>query len=118
MSGDTVGELWGLSPALAILLIAALPTHIWRWLGVLFAGRLDERSQVFVWVKCVATALVAAMIAKLVLAPTGPLLAVPFAARLGAIAVGFGAYIFSGRKLLVGVIGGEVALIAAWFTLL
>ncbi|MEM8664536.1 MAG: AzlD domain-containing protein [Pseudomonadota bacterium] len=109
-------ELWGLGPYLAILLLAALPTHIWRWLGVLFAGRLDDQSEVFVWVKSVATAIVAALIAKLVLLPTGPLADIPAAARVAAALLGFAAYALS-KRLVVGIVVAEGLLVVAWFTL-
>ncbi|GAB5374696.1 MAG: AzlD domain-containing protein [Acuticoccus sp.] len=110
-------DLWGLSPYLALLLAAVLPTHIWRWLGVLFAGKLDDQSEIFIWVKAVATALIAALIAKIVLFADGPLAAVPTMARVGAVVLGFGAYLVSGRRLAAGIIVGELALVAAWFSL-
>jgi len=110
-------ELWGLTPLVAILLAAVLPTHIWRWLGVLFAGRLDEQSEFFVWVKAVATALVAALLAKLILFPTGPLASVPTLARIAAVAAGFGVYVVAGRRLALGILGAEIVLVAAWFSL-
>lgn len=108
---------WGLGPYLAILLLAILPTHVWRWLGVLFAGRLNEESEIFVWVKAVATALVSALIAKLVLYPAGVLESVPMAARIGAAAIGFGAFLVGGKRLAVGILAAELALVAAWFSL-
>ncbi len=109
--------VWGLAPIAAILLVAALPTHIWRWLGVLFAGRMDETSEVFVWVKAVATALVAALIAKLVLMPTGPLAALPVAVRCGAALLALAVYVVAGKRLAIGIAAGELALVAAWFIL-
>ncbi len=111
------GTLWGFSPYLAILLAAVLPTHIWRWLGVIFAGRLDEQSEIFIWVKAVATALVAALIAKLILFPTGPLASVPTLARAAAAAIGFAVFIVAGKRLAVGILAAELVLIGAWFSL-
>lgn len=112
-----ITELWGLTPLLAILIAAIIPTHVWRWLGVLFAGKLDERSEIFVWVKAVATALVAALLAKLILFPTGPLASVPTLARIGAVALGFLGYLGAGKRLAAGIVVAEIALVAAWFTL-
>ncbi len=54
-------------PYLFILIAGSLPTHIWRYLGVLSAGRLSERSPLIGVVRAVASALVAAVIARLVL---------------------------------------------------
>lgn len=117
MTEEAIRGLAGLGPYLAILVAAALPTQIWRWIGVLVSGRLSEDSELFAWVRAVATALVAAVIAKLVLFPSGALLAVPAAARVAAAAAGFAVYLAAGRRLALGVLAGELALAAAWFTL-
>ncbi|MEM6761604.1 MAG: AzlD domain-containing protein [Pseudomonadota bacterium] len=111
---EATPDLWGLTPLLAIVLAAALPTHMWRWLGVLFAGRLDEQSEIFIFVKAVATALVAALIAKLVIFPNGPLATLPVVVRLGAAALGFAAYLVGGKRLAFGVVTAEVVIVAAW----
>ncbi|MEM8551187.1 MAG: AzlD domain-containing protein [Pseudomonadota bacterium] len=116
MSADGA-TLWGMAPALAILIAAALPTHIWRWLGVVSAGRLDETSEVFIYVKAVATAIVAALIAKLVVFPEGPLATIPIWARVGGAALGFAAYLVSGRRLAAGIIAGEITVALAFLTL-
>ncbi|WP_108659759.1 AzlD domain-containing protein [Acuticoccus kandeliae] len=117
MTEETVRTFAGLSPYLAILIGAALPTHIWRWLGVLFAGRLDDQSELFTWVKAVATALVAGVISKLILFPTGPLATLDLWIRIFAAAAGFGAYLASGRRLALGVVAAELVLLISWFTL-
>jgi hypothetical protein len=109
--------LAGMGPALSILVAAALPTHMWRWLGVVLAGRLDEHSELFVWVRAVATALVAAVVAELILFPSGALASVPTAARLAAAATGFFAYLLFGRRLALGIVAAELVLAAAWFGL-
>ena len=50
-------------PILVVLIAGALPTAVWRWLGVALADHVSEDSEILVWVRCVATALVAAVIA-------------------------------------------------------
>ncbi len=75
--------------AYAFIAIAGwLATDIWRWLGVLAGNRLRDDSEALNWVRAVATALVAAVIAKLILYPTGVLAQSPLWLRLGAVAVG------------------------------
>lgn len=114
----------GLSPALAtvgpylgILIGAALPTQIWRWIGVVFAGRMDDSSQVFTWIKAVATALVASVVAKLILSPAGPLGETPVALRIAAAAAGFAAYLATGRRLAFGIGAAELVLVGGWLAL-
>ena len=57
-------------------------TWLWRGLGVLLSGRLDPRSAMFEWVSCVAYALVAGLIARIIVAPSG-LLAQTALKRIG-----------------------------------
>lgn len=95
-----------------IAIAGVLATDIWRWLGVLAGNRLREDSEAMIWVRCVATALIAAVIAKLVLYPSGTLLAVPAWMRAGAALAGFAAYVATGQKILAG-IAVSVLLISA-----
>jgi branched-subunit amino acid transport protein len=117
MSAEAATTLSGLGPYLSILVAATLPTQVWRVLGVLFAGRLDEGSQIFAWVKAVATALVAAVIARLILFPTGALGEVPWVARVAAAGAGFAVFAALGRRLALGILAAELVLAAAWLTL-
>ena len=112
-----MSEAVALSPYLAILLAASLPTQAWRWLGVIFAGRLDEGSELFAFVRAVATALVAAVVSKLVLFPDGALAEVPIPVRLAAAAAGFAAYLGAGRRLAVGLVVAEAVLLLGWIRL-
>lgn len=114
---EAARTLAGLGPYQTILVAAGLPTHIWRWLGVLFAGRLDDQSQVFVFVKAVATSLVAAVIAQLILFPTGPLRDAPIALRVIAAAAGFAVYLGAGKRLTLGIATSEAILVGGWFWL-
>ena len=63
-----MSELW---PYVAMVLVGFLPNEVWRWLGIVMARGLDERSEIVVWVRAVATAILAAVIAKLTLLPPG-----------------------------------------------
>jgi branched-subunit amino acid transport protein len=104
------GWLW---PYLVMLLVGFLPTEVWRVLGVMAGKGLSEDSELFQWVKLVATALVAAVVAKLVLTPNGALATIPTAGRVVALAAGVGAMLLARRSLVVGLVVGECALIGA-----
>jgi hypothetical protein len=107
------GPLW---PYLALLLFAVLPTEIWRWLAVAFSRRLDANSPALEWVRAVATALLAGIVAKLIVTPPGALAAVPMALRVAALAVTLGIMLFDRRRVMLAVLAGEVTLIAgAWW---
>src|SRR5215212_6429448 len=95
----------------ALVLVGFLPSEVWRWLGVVFARGLDEDSEIVVWVRAVATAILAGVIAKLTIFAPGVLATVPTPVRLGAVAAGFLAFVLIRRSVFAGVIVGELALI-------
>ncbi|WP_349357307.1 AzlD domain-containing protein [Stappia sp.] len=101
-------------PYVMIVVAGWLATDVWRWLGVLASGRLREDSEALIFVRAVATALVAGVIAKLILFPTGALETAPVALRLAAAASGFGAFLLAGQRVVVGVLVAEVVLIGGW----
>lgn len=92
------------APYLFIAIAGWIATDLWRWLGVLAGNRLKEGSEVLNWVRAVATALVMAVTAKLIVFPTGVLEQTPLWLRIGAAVVGFGAFLASGQKVIVGVL--------------
>jgi hypothetical protein len=101
-----------LGPYLALVLVGFLPNEIWRLLGVVAARRLDENSELLVWVRAVATAVLAGVISQLILTPPGPLANLPLAARLAAVVIGFTVFLAVRRSIFAGVLAGELALIA------
>lgn len=103
----------GLAPYLALIVFGFLPNEAWRVLGVVLARKLSDESEILVFVRAVATTLLAAVVAKLVVFPSGALILVPLWARLGAILVGLGAFYVSRRSVIAGVVAGEVFLVAA-----
>ena len=73
--------------ALVILLAAeVLPNEVWRLAGLWLGRGIDEGSEVLVWVRAVATAVLAGVIAQILFFPPGVLGTVPLAIRLGAVA--------------------------------
>lgn len=107
---DSIDAWWW--PYVFITLAGALPTAIWRWAGVLLVGNLDETSQWLVLIRCVATALVAAVIAQFIFFPDGALATLPLWLRVGAALTGFFVFLASGRRIIVGILTAECLLIA------
>jgi branched-subunit amino acid transport protein AzlD len=111
MSALTV-DLW---PYLLLVLVGFLPNEIWRMLGFVAARGLDEDSEILVWVRAVATATLAAVIAKLTIFSPGALASVPLAVRLVAVVSGLAGYYLIRRSVFAGVIVGETVLVTgAW----
>ncbi|HEX7924735.1 MAG TPA: AzlD domain-containing protein [Bradyrhizobium sp.] len=104
--------------ALAILFVAGvIPNQIWRMLGLWFGGGIDENSELLVWVRAVATAILAGIIAQIVVQPPGALAGVPDWLRYGAVAAGFVAFMLARKSIFAGVIVGEIVLIAGKYWL-
>jgi hypothetical protein len=87
----------GVWPYIYIAIAGWLATDIWRWAGVIAGKRIDENSEMLNWVRAVATALVAAVIAKLIFFPTGVLENSPLWLRLGSILFGALFFFIGGR---------------------
>jgi branched-subunit amino acid transport protein len=99
--------------ALVLLIVAgAVPNQIWRMLGVWLGGGLDEGSDLLTWVKAVATAILAGVIAQILVEPPGALASVPAALRCGSLVAGFAAFVLTRRSILAGVVCGEVVMLA------
>jgi hypothetical protein len=113
---DSVSAAWW--PYLFILLAGTLATEIWRWLGIMVGGRLDETSETLIWVKAVATALVAGVVGQLIVFPSGELAAAPLLLRIAAAALGWLAFWFAKKSVLVGVLSAEALLLAGWLSVL
>jgi hypothetical protein len=101
-------ELW---PYLLLIVVGFLPNEVWRVLGLLIGRGLSEDSELVLLARAVATALVAAVAAKLIVFATGALAFVPFEIRLGAVAGGFVAFLIARRSVFIGVAVGEALLL-------
>ena len=101
-----------MSPYLVLILVGFLPNEVWRMLGVVVARGLDEDSEFVIWVRAIATGVLAGVIAKLIAFPPGTLAGVPVAVRVGAMACGFAAFLAVRRSVFAGLVAGEAVLIA------
>ncbi len=100
-------------PYVFILIAGWMATDTFRFLGVYFGGKLSETSEILVIIRAVATALVAAVVGNLVFFPSGALADVSPFIRAGAFTAGFAVYLFSGKKVLLGILSAEAVLFAA-----
>ena len=99
--------------ALLVLLIAGfLPNEIWRLIGLWFGAGVDEGSELLVWVRAVATAILAGVIAQILIEPPGALASVPDWLRYAAVAGGCIVFILTRRSIFAGVVCGELLMLA------
>ena len=102
------GELW---PYFVLVVIGFLPNEVWRALGLVLARGLNEESQIVLWSRAVATAILAGVVAKLIVFSNGALANIPLGVRMVAVGIGFSAFLLVRRSALAGVRAGEAALL-------
>lgn len=100
----------GAGATLVVLLIALFAHEPWRWLGLWLGRGVSATSEVFLWVRCVSTALVAALVGRVVFFPVGALEQISLPGRLAALALGVAVLFATGRNLALGVIAAGAAL--------
>ena len=110
---DWLANFVGDPHALLVLVIAGfLPNEVWRMLGLWLGGGVDEGSELLIWVRAVATAILAGVIAQILVQPPGALASVPDWLRYGSVAAGFAVFMLTRRSIFAGVVSGEVVLVA------
>ena len=62
------------------------------------------------WVRAVATAILAGVIAQILVQPPGALASVPDWLRYGAVAAGFAVFLLTRRSIFAGVVCGEIVM--------
>jgi hypothetical protein len=105
-------ELW---PYLLLVLVGFLPNEMWRVFGLVLARGLNDDSELVVWARAVATAILSGVVAKLILFSAGALAGIPLAIRVVAAVAGFIAFLLVKRSVFVGVLVGEAILLVSGF---
>lgn len=98
-------------PYLFILVGGWLATDFWRYLGVFIGGRVSEDSDAMVLVRTIATSLVAAVIANLIVFPGGALADTSVILRIAAAGAGFATYLALRHSMAAGIAAAEAVLI-------
>ena len=101
------GSLW---PWIVVLL-SAVVTYAWRWMGVALSGRIDPNGATIRWVGAVAYALLAGLIARMIVLPQGPLQDTAVTDRLAAAAIALAIFLLTRRNMLAGVAAGAGVLV-------
>ncbi len=96
----------------ALMLAGAAATYFWRGLGVVLSGRIEPHGKLFEWIACIAYALLSALIARMILLPSGPLAEVPLAVRVGAAILGLAVFFAARRNMAFGIASAVAALMA------
>ncbi len=103
-----IAEFW---PYLMLVIVGYLPNEVWRVLGLVLARGLNEDSEIVMWSRAVATAILAGVIAKLILFSSGALDTIPIWVRVAATLCGFLGFLLIKRSALAGVVIGLSTLV-------
>lgn len=99
--------------ALFLLVLACgAGTFLWRGLGVILSGRIDPGGAVFTWAGCVAYAMIAGLVTRIIFLPSGSLAESALPDRLMACTAALIVYFASRKNLFLGVGTGFAALVA------
>lgn len=91
--------------------LAVAATYAWRAVGVAVSGRIDPDGDVFLWVQCVAYAMLAGLVSRMIFFPGGALGGTELAYRLGALVIALVVFFLAKRNLFAGLAAGVGAFI-------
>ncbi|HSK39638.1 MAG TPA: AzlD domain-containing protein [Arenibaculum sp.] len=109
LAATVAGKGW--SWPLLLMVVGAAVTYLWRALGVALAGRIDPGGPVFEWVGCVAYALLAGLIARMIVLPVGPLQETDLVNRLLSAGLALAIFFLARRSIVLGVVTGVSTLV-------
>lgn len=89
-----------------IVLLSGAATYVWRALGVAIAGKVSPDSETFRLFACIAYAMLAGLIARMVILPEGILAQSQLSFRLIAVSLSVAVFFAAGRNLPAGVAVG------------
>ena len=69
------------SNILIVIIVTSIATYLSRFLGVLSSEKIKETSKIFRWFNCLAYSTLAALIARIVIFPSGTLIEVDYLIR-------------------------------------
>ena len=94
-----------------LLAACGAATYLWRGPGVLLAAGIDPRRPAFTWVACVAYAIIAGVVSRMLVMPTGELAELTWGERTLGSGTALAVYFWlTRRNLFAGTLAGALAL--------
>jgi branched-subunit amino acid transport protein len=100
------------SSAWIIFISAVFATYIWRFAGVMISHRIEANHPIFEWFTCLAYGIIASLVARTLILPSGVLAEVSLWQRLIPMAFAFFGFYLLGKRLWVGIVFGETTFIS------
>ena len=98
-----------------IFISAIFATYIWRFAGVIISHRIEANHPAFEWFTCLAYGIIASLVARTLILPSGLMAEIPLSQRLIPMLFAFIGFYMFGKRLLVGIIFGETAFLLLLF---
>ena len=89
------------SNLILVIIVTSVATFASRFLGILTAENISDKSKIFDWFNCVAYSILAALTARMIIFPAGALLESTLLIRLTVIAVCVSVFIYSKKNLVL-----------------
>jgi len=105
-------DMWGSAELWTLTGLCLAGTFVWRALGALVAAHIDPESAAFQWLSCVAYAMLAGLIARILLLPIGILAETPTFDRAMAMAAGFALFVVLKRHVFAATIMAFLVMLA------
>ena len=88
------------SNILIVIIVTSLATYLSRFLGVLSAEKIKETSKMFRWFNCLAYSTLAALIARIVVFPSGTLSEVDYFIRFIVVIISIAIFYLTKKNLV------------------
>ena len=85
---------------LAVIIITSLATYLSRFLGVVSSEKIKDTSKVFRWFNCLAYSTLAALIARIVIFPSGSLSEIDYLIRFVVVILSVGVFYLTKKNLV------------------
>ena len=93
-----------------VILITSFATFLSRFLGVLSSENIKETSKIFRWFNCLAYSTLAALIARIVIFPSGLLSEVDYFVRIIVVILSIGLFFVTKKNLVYTTIFSAIIL--------
>ena len=99
-----------ISNIVLVILITSFATFLSRFLGVLSSENIKETSKIFRWFNCLAYSTLAALIARIVIFPSGLLSEVDYFVRIIVVILSIGLFFITKKNLVYPTIFSAIIL--------
>ena len=88
------------SNILIVIFVTSLATYLSRFLGVVSSEKIKETSKMFRWFNCLAYSTLAALIARIVIFPSGSLSEIDYLIRFVVVILSVGVFYLTKKNLV------------------